>query len=208
MQLNKSGFTLVELLVAMAFFTFLLLLVTFGFVQINRSYTRGITVKTIQETTRSVLEDLTRVIRTTDQLRVEPGVGGGIHFCASDIRYIWNQHVDKGAPTFNNSYTPTEERFEDTGNLITMVRTTDNKGCPDRVNEADAEVILDDRAAVQYFNVIPVGTDAAVISLIVSTKSAVETDLEKFGKEAACKAQIGDQFCDVSRLETVVNVRN
>lgn len=209
LRANNKGFTIVELLISMAFFSFLLLMVTYGFVQINRSYTRGVTTKTIQETARNVVEDITRGVRATDgDFDFVVGVDGGYHMCITDTRYIWNMHEDDGTPTGDTIYAPTAEKYEDTGGEIVMVKARDGRGCADPVNESDAEVILDSRAAVQFLSFQPVGDNSYALSITVSTKKAVDGDLEIFGSNARCKVQIGDQFCDVAKLDTVVQTRN
>ena len=118
MSLNSDnkGFTLVELLIAISFFSFLLLFVTFGFVQVPRIFTTGITVKTIQETSRNIVEDVTRTIRTSkgasftylDGTDVPSGSNPNevYRLCYEGIRYGWNQHKQGSTPT---SYDPSGE---------------------------------------------------------------------------------------------------
>lgn len=61
---TQAGFTLVELLIAIAMFSFVLLLVATTFIQINRAYTGGITTKRVHEETRLALNAITTDFRT------------------------------------------------------------------------------------------------------------------------------------------------
>jgi prepilin-type N-terminal cleavage/methylation domain-containing protein len=225
MSSNTKGFTLVELLIAMAFFTFLLMLVTFGFVQINRSYTKGITVKTIQETARTLSEDISRAIRTTDDYTYispdmdndgnldDPASDVAYRLCLSGVRYGWNQHIEQPQPPANSNetLTMTDEKVGAETEPLTMVRSFGPEACGAGFTEDNAEKVLDDRAAVQHLSIEEVGgagANAYRISVVISTRQAAEEDLAVFGKNAACNVGIGDQFCDVASLTTVVQSRN
>src|SRR5690554_8236963 len=62
MKDRQSGFTLVELLLATALFSFILLFVTTGFIQINRAYNKGITVKRMHQSAREIIDELSRAL--------------------------------------------------------------------------------------------------------------------------------------------------
>lgn len=210
MKLGNKGFTLVELLVAMTFFSFLLLLVTFGFVQINRSYTRGITVKTIQETARALTEDISRAIRTSNDFEYHDFASDGEYrLCLGDVNYAWNQHIEKADPDDNKTLDMTTEQLDSLPPQdFTMVKTRNTAiGCLATIAADDTEEVLDDRAIIQHLSITNVAEGTYKIKVVVSTKSAADNDLEVFGSEARCKVQTGDQFCDVASLETVVKTR-
>ncbi len=60
---NQHGFTIIELLLAMVFFSFLLVFATASYIQINRSYVRGANVKLVQEEARKVLSEMSSALR-------------------------------------------------------------------------------------------------------------------------------------------------
>jgi hypothetical protein len=209
-RLDSRGFTIVELLIGLAFFSFLLLFVTFGFVQINRTFTKGITVKTIQETSRSLVEDLTRSIRGSESIDFKRAVAptDGYQLCLEGVRYGWNQQFG------GSSSTPDQTTHELPGNVpYTMIKSFDGGNCGD--DFTSYEKILDDRAVVQHLSICnsdetkpcAVGPGTYRIKFVVSTKSA-DNDLEIYGDEAKCKVQIGDYLCDVAIFETVAMKRN
>lgn len=59
---KDRGFTLVELMLAMALFSFILMFALSGFVHINRSYNKGLTVKRVHDASRIIMDQLTRSI--------------------------------------------------------------------------------------------------------------------------------------------------
>lgn len=73
---KQRGFTLVELLIATTFFTFILLLITAGFIQVSRTYQSGVITKNAQNTARVVFEQLARDSRSGTDIQVITGAGG------------------------------------------------------------------------------------------------------------------------------------
>ncbi len=71
-----AGFTLVELLIATTFFTFILLFITAGFIQVSRTYQSGVITKNAQNTARVVFEQLARDARSGTDIQVVGGPGG------------------------------------------------------------------------------------------------------------------------------------
>jgi prepilin-type N-terminal cleavage/methylation domain-containing protein len=204
---RQNGFTIIELLLAMAFFSFILMLVVAGFIQINRSYTRGLTVKQVQNSARSVIDEISSAIRDAepgDVLPASSATNPPFRLCIGGIRYAWNQ-----ANASNNALTT--DAFSDTGARISLARTNDGAPCNNPIQQqpsgAETVTLLDDTLALQYLNVSRIGTtNSFKISLVLSTANS--NDFTGFGLNAACTIQTGDQYCDVAKVETVVTTRN
>ncbi|MCE7936478.1 prepilin-type N-terminal cleavage/methylation domain-containing protein [Candidatus Saccharibacteria bacterium CPR2] len=80
---QQSGFTIIELLLAMAVFSFVLMITVAGFIQVNRSYTKGITVRRAQDSARTIVEQLSREIRISKKVAYDSAsrklcIDGGI----------------------------------------------------------------------------------------------------------------------------------
>lgn len=60
---SRDGFTIVELMVATAVFGSVLLVCTYGLLEIGRSYYKGITLARNQEATRKIIEDISSAIK-------------------------------------------------------------------------------------------------------------------------------------------------
>ncbi len=62
-KLTQNGFTLIELLVATLVFSVILLLCTYGVLQITRSYYKGLTSSRTQQAARSVIDQISQNIQ-------------------------------------------------------------------------------------------------------------------------------------------------
>ena len=100
---SQRGFTIVELLMAMALFSFVLILASVAFVQINRMFHKSNTVAEVQQTARTIIDDVSRAVRvsasgssieyladvtTGDE---EPGV-----VCIGGIYYVFREDWESG----------------------------------------------------------------------------------------------------------------
>jgi prepilin-type N-terminal cleavage/methylation domain-containing protein len=73
MRLSQHGFTLVELLIAMAVFSFMMMIVTAGFIQVVRIHQSGIASRATQQNARLVLDTITKQIREAGTATVGTG---------------------------------------------------------------------------------------------------------------------------------------
>lgn len=102
-SLNKRGFTIVELMIATAVFSFVLLVTSAGVITIGRAYYKSLTSNRVHETARSVLEDISRSVQFSDpgsintQVTDPDGTGVIVRcFGADRYRYFINQQVTGG----------------------------------------------------------------------------------------------------------------
>lgn len=92
----KKGFTLVELLLAMAFISVLLLAIAMTVIQISHIYNRGMTLKEVNQLGRTMSDELTRGVAASESFsllpvdhRYIPEEWGG-RLCLGRTSYIWN----------------------------------------------------------------------------------------------------------------------
>lgn len=115
MKSSKTGFTILETALAMAFISFLMLAIGFAVVQISNVYQKGITIKVVNNNGRELIDELSRSIlaskydKTADkddsnfkytyfQKTGKVLVGGDDEkevplygaFCLGNYSYIWN----------------------------------------------------------------------------------------------------------------------
>lgn len=110
---NRSGFTLTELMFAMTFLASILLFATLVFVQGLAIYNKGLTIKQINETGRSITTDLSRSSNSATNIVIS-GRETPQFICIGATAYMWN--VAETAPGRQViSY--------DNGTEIGMVRT-------------------------------------------------------------------------------------
>lgn len=203
---NQEGFTVVELLLAMSFFSFIMLFVIYGFVQINRSYVRGLTVREVQVTARNVIGELGNTIRGVSANDLDLSVPNRL--CIGSVRYAWNM-VNSDESGF------TSETYGDSIDEITLVRSSAPALCAEPIlrqpgqNNGDSVSLMDDKLIVQYLDISRIASTSAFrITLVISTDGFSHGDFSQIGENAFCETRKGDQFCDVARLETVVTARN
>lgn len=66
MQTTQAGFTLVELLVAMAIFSFMLLIVVSGFINIVHIHNQAVAANIAEDNARTAMDELVRGVRTSN----------------------------------------------------------------------------------------------------------------------------------------------
>ncbi len=192
-NLNKvsSGFTLVELMLAMAFFSFILLFITSGFLLVNRAYNKGLTVKLVQNEGRKLIEELTREVRVSNSLSIVTDNNLAKCIEVSGYRYYWSVPISSASGSPGNLY---KEEGRDCSASI-------NTSAPRGVQ------VLDDRVGVQYMSLTRLGASSPIytIRLVLSTS---ETDLlNDPGEGANCSTGSGSQYCDIVDFTTVVTSR-
>lgn len=191
----EQGFSLIELILSLAYFSFMLLFVTASFIQINRTYTRGVTIARVHNSGRNVIEEVSRKLRLASQdtpvVICDNGSGcsNDYRVCFSQVRYIWNNNPSVGDKK--------------------LLRSEDGQPCSSAV-PSSAEVILEENVIAQNFSVTDKGSNVYRIDVTLSSGIGEDELLESTGKEAKCKGsvQAGSQFCDVVRLFTTVSLRN
>lgn len=95
-QNNNLGFTLVELMLAMVFISILLISITLLVLQISNIYNRGITLREVDTTGRSIAEQFRRDLAQqasfgigSSNYLVDVGTGSG-RLCTGRYSYVWN----------------------------------------------------------------------------------------------------------------------
>lgn len=87
---RQKGFTIVELMLAMAFLAFMLVFVFTATTQIMRAYNKGLTIKQINQTGRSLVDDIQRTAANAskDSLKIANANG---RLCVGGVTYVWNK---------------------------------------------------------------------------------------------------------------------
>ncbi len=99
---NSLGFTIVELLIATSVFSIVLLITTYGIVQITRSYIRGSVTAEVDNTNRTIISQISQELQlgNNNNNAVTPSTGpyswNGYPtyvFCANGYRYLYQYEV-------------------------------------------------------------------------------------------------------------------
>lgn len=95
---KQQGFTLVELTLAMAFISLLLLAIALTVIQIGSIYNQGTTIKEVNQAARDMNDDLNRNISSVDPIDLSKdyvltpsaAAPAGGRLCLGSYTYIWN----------------------------------------------------------------------------------------------------------------------
>lgn len=108
---KEKGFTLIELILAMAFISFMLLFLVLAILQITRLYVKGSAIRQIHQTGRQLIDNVSATLRSnTTPLYV----ADHNRLCAGNTSYAWNVndnadgHVEN---LFSGGDASTELRF-------------------------------------------------------------------------------------------------
>lgn len=207
-----TGFTLTELMFAMAFLAFLLLFIVNAMVQFMATYNTGLTYKAINQTGRIVFEDITRSVRVSgaDTTHVDRG-----RLCVGGQAYVWN---------INRPSSDTNNQYESGGAVEGVIRVPDTTGglCKDDSEEGDGEnesnnpnvigdgvpvtVIAPERVAVQEFN-LQSADSGGLYHLQLTLSTSGDNAPERQNGRAVCPGGRDGQFCAVANFETNIAIR-
>lgn len=90
---KHQGFTIIELMLAMAFVTALLLAIAYSIIQIGSIYNRGLTLRDVNQTGRALNDELSRAVNAAAAF--DPATSYFTHedggrFCTGQVSYLWN----------------------------------------------------------------------------------------------------------------------
>jgi len=93
---STKGFTIIELMLAMTFISILLLAIAMTIVQIANIYNKGMIVKELNITSRSINDELTAAVRSSGSFSLDASANRyvnnawGGRLCVGQYSYIWN----------------------------------------------------------------------------------------------------------------------
>lgn len=200
-HLSQNGFTLVELTLATAFIAFILIFMLATMLQVMSNYNKGLAVKQINQTARTVEEEMGQLIQNTNASAVNTAYIGNGRVCLSGVSYVWNI---KGATT--NKYT--------SGTAFTMVRVNDpagslcSAGLPS-VNSANASELLSGNVWVQQIGVAVSSNQKLVdITIGLSTSSPNQPTGTDAVLGTICDGSKDSQYCAVATFKTTVTTKS
>lgn len=105
---RTQGFTLIELMLAMAFVSVLLITIALTIIQMGTIYNRGMTLKEVNQSARDIADDVRRVVAASEVFTVpsdnsdndtadyvklrsaDRSITYGGRFCTGSYTYVWN----------------------------------------------------------------------------------------------------------------------
>lgn len=196
---NQKGFTLIELMIALAFVAFILIFAVTTIIQVMQTYNKGLSVKQINQAARTTLEDMSRYLHNADPGAVNVNALSSNRVCFGGISYVWNLY---------NTSSSSANKYND-GTPLTFTRVSDSSGSmcsnaggsyPD-VPKAQATDILQSNVWVMALSV----TKPTVANPLtdISIKLAVANDPALSGGNCTVGGVQG-QFCATAVFSTTV----
>lgn len=231
---KQQGFTIVELMLAMTFVSLLLMAIAMTVIQISNIYTKGLTMRAVNQSGQAITQDIRRSIEAARPLDIggadasggqnyQPMVrlGGelsqpdGGRLCTGSYSYIWNNGKAFSTPV---------NKFQDDSTLIRLVKVVDNgsRYCADpsrpidrataveMLSDGDRELAMQSFAIRQATDNPEFGQALYLITLQLGTNDQEALDLTSL--DASCKppsenAELQD-YCAVNKFEFTARAGN
>lgn len=114
---RQTGFTILELMLAMTFLAFVLVFSATVIVQMTQTYMKGLSIKQINQAGRTITDDLARSLESSASTEINTTrIDSGI-LCVGTHAYIWNPVYDQSG-NFNTNL----NRYTLNGEPITLAR--------------------------------------------------------------------------------------
>jgi hypothetical protein len=235
---KATGFTIIELMLAMGFVGMLLLAIAMTTIQIGKIYNKGITLREVNQAGRSLSDELQRSIASTSPFDVETTTPaevryikqpGGGRLCIGKYSYAWNTGSalakGMGAPAVVNVYQETDAA------PIRFIRVDDPSASlctnpSNKIVQSDATEMLDsgDRDLVVHrFSIkqttppdATTGQALYAISFVLGTNDTTQLDNVGAGgiatNDVSCKppaqGEGGEDYCSVNSFDIIARAGN
>jgi len=215
----QAGFTVIELLIATAVFSLVLLLVTVGVMQITRVYYKGITETNTQNTARAIVDDIAQAIQFGGTGNIQKSVGTtpgtSYAFCIGNQLYSYvlgYQVVDtktSGAQAYHGLVVSSAAGCGGPVNSVANLLTVQNI--------PGSRELVGQNMRLAKLSVTPVSGAANLWNIDVKVTYGDDDLLIVPGTpptnnptspNATCKTAVqGTQFCAMSEFNTIVEKR-
>ena len=193
---RQSGFTLVELLVAMSIFSFMLLIVSVSFIGIVHISQAGQASATTQHSARIISETIQRQLRSAETATVADDVSPGIKRLCLYYGSTWYEYAVDGGGNLRLGTIPS----------ASACASTPAQGSWAQVNDASTTVR-------QFYPIVDVlaGQRSGLVTLKLAMTgagiSSSEIVVDPVTSDVSCAAGRNNQFCSVTRLVTASQLR-
>lgn len=174
---QPRGFTLVELIVAMALFSMMLLIISVGVLQIMKMYQSGLASRQTQQAARLALEDITREVRNSSTAIV-PALDT---LCLEGVQAVQYQVVNKSLQKV-------------TGGSTCAAGTT-------------TRTLIDGSGKIQVATFLPTLIPPAGTAASVKVVLTVTTGAADLLSGATCRPGTGSQYCSSTSYSNIISLR-
>jgi prepilin-type N-terminal cleavage/methylation domain-containing protein len=214
---KQSGFTLVELMIATSVFAVVITIGMYGFIQINRFYTRSLTIIRTQDSARNLMMDIANQFQLTSGIYQDAVTEGALQsgeeiVCVGNKSYVYKINTIEDPKNNNHaitSYDINPNTCPDTGtNPVYLLRPgvriiqLDITPYPNDTTGPLFNITVallyapDDNSSINS-----AGTD------LVDTKNDKNGDISHISEWRCTSTVKGSEYCSLSRLTTSVYKR-
>lgn len=232
MNRDNKGFTLIELMLAMTFIAFLLLAIAMTTIQISVIYTKGITLREVDQAGRSLSDEMQRSIASSVPFDVTPKVDdspatatskyvvqdGGGRLCLGRYTYVWSYGKalagGAGAPTILNKYNDgTPVRFakvSDAGGALcaNTALAVQKTAATDLLTSGDRDLVVHKFTIAKTASNAEIGQALYAISMTIGTNDREQL----LSNDTLCKPPsegVGDEsYCSVNQFDIIAKAGN
>jgi len=231
-QNKNSGFTVVELMLAMTFISVLLLAIALTTIQISNIYNKGITLREVNQAGRSVTSDLQRSIASAVPFDVTPKTDesaatadskyvvrdGGGRLCLGNYTYAWNYGAalvgGQGAPSVFNRYNDGQPvlfaKVADPNGALCATPTAPivRTSATDLISEGDRDL------AVHAFNIVKTAENATIGQALYAISVTIGTNdqAQLTSNDASCRPPAegvgAEDYCAVNQFDIIARAGN
>jgi prepilin-type N-terminal cleavage/methylation domain-containing protein len=218
---NQTGFTIVELMIATAILSTILLLVTAMMINIGNLYYKGVNQARVQDGVRTIADDVTQQLKFGDLLTGGPWtVGSGVNtfheqaYCIGNIRYtyILGYQIGTGIDYLARPQAP-HVLWRDTNPSPGSCTEVDLTASPSGGTE-----LIPPNSRLTSFSITTSYTSAYAVTVGVAyggmdllTLPYSASPIDNLAADppifVTCKGLTGDQFCATAHLTTIVTQR-
>lgn len=227
---NQQGFTVVELMLAMAFIALLLVAIAMTVIRIGGTYSKGLTIASVNQAGRTIVDDMKRTLSqdrpfdlTTAYKTQVVGQSKGGRLCGNYYAYVWN--LNKRDDESVNSNARPINKF-DSGQSVNLVKVRNNgtnycaldaSGNYPAVKQADATRLLADDDPLALFSVDVsqltqnLATSRMLYKVKMTINSAESGDVVELNSVAQCKPpseEANQNYCAVNDFTFTVQAGN
>lgn len=212
-QKSSAGFTIVELMIALSVLSLILLISSMVLIKIGSLYTKGVNAATLQNTARTIQDDVTASIKFNGSSPNIPPAASLGHdsykaYCIGNTRYtfITGSELGHDQAKPSGSQDTAHVLWRDTLNSPTSCAPYDfNKSDTQNNSKSDGYEMAAQHTRLTKFSIaqLPGSSSAYVVDVWMAYG---DSDLVQLGGGGhyICKGGTGTQFCSISELSSTI----
>jgi prepilin-type N-terminal cleavage/methylation domain-containing protein len=194
--LNQKAFTIIELMIATAVLSTILIMVTFMMISIGNLYYKGVNQARVQDDVRTISDDVSQHLQLSDSLPLFAVAGDGTSaYCIGNTRYTYMLNKQVGSGPGQIAHVLWRDSNPAPNSCSASVGFL-NSATP----SADGVELIAPNSRLTFFSV----SLSSPYTISIGVAYGDNNLLNLSGLNTTCKGSIGDQFCSTGTLTTTV----